>query len=482
MSGLRPFKVFNILSEKEVEEVYSTALQILETVGIRIMSQEALALLEKAEAKVDFESRLAFIPATLIEKAIESAPRKTVLYSRNGENDVHLGRGLVYLASGYGAPYVVDFDDGRRRRATTHDLTNIVRIQDKMEHTSVVMPEVIPQDVPKEAVDRYNASILLSNTKKHCIVDPLSVEGVNDIIEMATAVVGSVEELRKKPILTFMACGITPLVIEESVANIVLEVARYGLPIIYWSLAQSGSTAPATLAGTLALHVAEILAGLTLTQLARPGVPFIMGSYATITDLRYAGYVTGGPETALLCAANAQMARYLGIPIIGISGSTDSIVADAQAGYEKGATTLFVVLSGCEIIHGAVSGWLESILTSSYEQVVINNEICDMVKRYAQGITVTEDRLGLDVIRSVGPGPGTNFITEAHTLKYFKQEHWLPSLSNRKSRTMWEQSGSKDIVAAAREKVAALLRESGPVVEEDVIKHLKKIAEKAHQK
>lgn len=479
---LRPFNLFEVLSKKEVEEVYSTALQILETIGIRIMSQEALSLFEKAGAKVDFESQLAFIPAEIIEKAIESAPRKAVLYSRDGGNDVHLGRGSVYFASGYGAPYVVDFDNGHHRRATTQDLANIVRIHERMKHTSIVMPEVIPQDVPSEALDRYNALILLSNTKKHCIVDPLSGEGVKDIAEMAATVVGGVEELRKKPILTFMTCGVTPLIIEPYVVDVVMETSKRDLPLLYWSLAQSGTTAPGTLAGALALHIAEILAGLALNQLVRPGALFIMGSYATITDLRYASYVTGGPETALLCAASTQMARYLGIPIVGISGSTESIVPDVQAGYEKGSTTLFVALSGCEIIHGAVSGWLESILTSSYEQVVINNEICDMVKRYAQGITITQDRLGLEVIRSVGPGPGTNFITEAHTLNYFKEEHWMPPLTNRKSRTVWEQSGSKDIVAAAREKVAALLRESGPVVEEDVLKQLKRIAEKAHQK
>jgi trimethylamine--corrinoid protein Co-methyltransferase len=172
-------------------------------------------------------------------------------------------------------------------------------------------------------------------------------------------------------------------------------------------------------------------------------------------DQKYGVFASGGPEMPLMQGLTAQMCRFYGMPQIGTAGSTESNFFDVQAGYEKSMSTLFAALAGVELIHGAMSGWVQSVLSHSLAAVVVSNEICGYVKRILNGVKVNDDTLALDVIHEVGPGG--NFLMNPHTLKYFRSEIWEPTISKRLTPAEWENQGMKGVMDYAQDKVNRIL-------------------------
>ncbi|WP_309493548.1 trimethylamine methyltransferase family protein [Candidatus Hecatella orcuttiae] len=457
MQGIRPLygRVVEPLSSEEVYDIHQATLEVLETVGMRIENEEALKIMSGVGAEVDFQKQVVRISSHIVKEMVKKAPHRFTLYGRSPKNEVTLGTRQVYLVNGYGAPNILDMDTGRRRPTSREDLANIIRILDALKYPHMVMTEAIPQDIPGIIADRYIVETLLNNTGKHLIADTYDAEGARDIIKMCEAVVGGEAELRKKPILSCQESLTSPLIIGDGVAGGIVEFSKEGLPVTVWTLPQAGGTAPATLAGTLVVQNAELLAGLTLAQATRAGTRTLIGSFAAVLDQRYACFASGGPEMPLMVAASAQLARYYDVPYIGTAGATESKISDIQAGFEKAASILFSTLSGADVVHGALSGWVDSLLASSYPQILLNHEICELAGRILQGIEVNEDTLAVDIIKEIGIGG--NFIKHKHTKKYFRQEQWMPQLSDRTTREEWEQGGGKDLFQVAKEKVKEIL-------------------------
>ncbi|HDZ28086.1 MAG TPA: trimethylamine methyltransferase, partial [Candidatus Aminicenantes bacterium] len=316
-----------------------------------------------------------------------------------------------------------------------------------------------------------------NGTVKHFSVNAYSVEGAKDIIKMGEIVAGGLENLKKRPLVSINVLSLSPLRFDPVSIKILMEVAKTGIPLIIASEPQAGTTAPVTLAGTITLQNAESLAGIVLAQLVNPGTPVLCGSVGTIADMRTGQYASGAVELGIINAIAAQMAQYYKIPIYSTGGMTDSKIPDIQAGYEKGLQTLMVALSGANYIHDA-AGLLEFCLSASYEQTVIDNEICGMVARALQGVSLEKEMIGLDVIDKVGPGG--HFLEELHTLKYFKKEHFIPEISDRQNRQIWEAKGSKTANQVAREKARKILKEHFPTpLDEKVKKELNYLVKKA---
>jgi trimethylamine--corrinoid protein Co-methyltransferase len=482
--GIIPLKgrTVEVLSRDEIREVHQAVLAILEDPGIRIKHEEALDLFKRGGAEVDLEKQVVQIPQPLVEYALNHAPRFMTVCGRDPKYDLKSYNGIHY-SSGHGATFIMDMDTGERRPATKKDLETNVRIHDALENTHFIFPEIYPQDVPEAVLDRHISQALLSNTEKPVIATAFSGKGAKDLLKMGIAIAGSEEALRQRPMFTVSLGIISPFSFEPNRVDALIEMCRFGHPFQIYTIPSTGTTSPVTLAGTLALMVAELLSGLVLTQLVNPGAPVRLMGYAGTSDMRSGDFTFGSPEKTLMAAALAQMLRFqmlrfYGVPM-GVHGSTTRAnVPDVQVGYETGILNLFSALSGSDVIIECTSASLENTATSFPEQAVIGNEICSFINRILQGIEVNPDTLAVDVIREVGLGG--EYLTHTHTMEHFRAEQWDPQLGNRTPMGPWEEDGAMDIRAKAKEKLKTILATHRPKpLEPEVQKKLQQIVDEA---
>lgn len=270
----------SVLTDEEVDLVHSASLNILEQVGIYAPVSELLDLFGKAGASVDHEKKIVKIPQHLVEECIRKAPREVKLCARNPKFDLNLKHGNVYFGTGSGPIYVIDMETKERRVGTIDDLASLARIIDALQNIMMTGEIITPQDVPMDLAPQYGWATILKNCSKHLEVYMGDVDHVNDAIKMASAVIGDEDELRRRPLINFFACVGQPLNFERSFLEGFIKAAQRRIPISIQSGAMAGATGPATLAGTLALSNAEILAGVTVAQIVNPGVPVIYASWA----------------------------------------------------------------------------------------------------------------------------------------------------------------------------------------------------------
>jgi trimethylamine--corrinoid protein Co-methyltransferase len=214
-----------------------------------------------------------------------------------------------------------------------------------------------------------------------------------------------------------------------------------------------GATTPCTLASTLVVATAECLAALVIAQLVNPGTPFIMGGSLATMDMKTASMPYGAPELSLLCAAETEMARYLGLPAWSTAGVSDSKQVDEQAALEGAFNLMIASLSGADLIHNV--GFIEGCLTGSLQYLVMMDEAIGYAKRILRGIEVTPETLAVNWIEEIGPGG--NFLNTEHTLRHFKSEFWYPTLIDRQMREAWNASGRKGLSIRVQEKLDRIL-------------------------
>jgi len=471
------------LTNDEIYDIHMATMNILEHVGVKFQSQEALQILAEAGAYVDFKKEIARIPEHLVREAIKKAPCSTTLFGRDFKYKLKLEDKRVYFAILGWVPYVLDLETGMRRRGTLMDIDLFFRLGDYLENIHALDWAVSPKDVPESLVHAYGLLSGFKNTTKPLEGYIRGKKQAEDCIKMASVVAGSEEELMKKPLLYAIENPISPLQHSKDMIEGLIVYARYKQPLVIAPECQAGTTAPATLAGLLVQQNAEILSGIVLAELVSPGAPVLYGTVSTIADMRTGNIALGAVEAGLINVATAQLAQYYGIPSRGTGGTTDSKVPDIQAGIEKAITLLLASLAGINFIY-SFAGTLESTLTMSYEQLVIDNELAGMVLRVLKGVKVDDETLAVDIIENVGPEG--HYLTQKHTLENFKKEHYIPVIVNREKWEKWNMSGSKDLRDTARKEVLKILKEHKPTpldpgIERELTKIVKEIERRESQ-
>jgi trimethylamine--corrinoid protein Co-methyltransferase len=446
-----------------------TVMRIIEEVGFQVHSDAGLELFKEAGARVDEERRLVRMPREKAVDLIRSAPSEIRLCGREEEHDILLGGNRVYTGTGGTALNVYHQDTGKKTLATLDDLKSIAKLVDNLDNIHLFLLPTYPNDIPIEYVDVNRFFAGLDNTSKHIMGGLYTYEGLRQVIKMAETIAGSTEKLRERPIISMIACTISPLKLDGKYGDFIITIARSGVPVVCPSEPLCGATSPVTLAGNVAMQTVDSLMGVMLTQLANPGAPVIFGSVATNTDLSNFSYLAGSVEMGLINAAGAQMAQFYKLPFYATGGMTDSKIVDAQSGYESAITSLLCALAGANFIHDA-AGLMEFALTVCYEKYVVDNEILGMVMRAVDGVNVNEDTLAFDLIKDVGPGG--NFVTAKHTRRYMRREHYQPTLSNRDSRDEWEIKGKKSTWERAAEQVRDILAQEDCHLPEDIRKRV----------
>jgi trimethylamine--corrinoid protein Co-methyltransferase len=442
---------FRVLPDTKIEWIYETALACLQRTGVKVLNVEAKALLASAGAQVDGDR--VRLPAFIIQEAVTRAPREFTLWGRTGEFALQLSRDGNYFGPGPTSTYFIDPETGKRRRTRRGDPGLTARVCDALEHIDYVMSLGLIGDVTPELAPVYEFAEMIANSRKPVMAWAWGVDQAIDIYQIAVAVAGSETALRERPFMAFFSTSQAPLIhTQYDLANQLWMVA-HGIPVVYMGGGTVGSTSPITGAGALVVALAEMLSGLAILQLKKPGAPVCLGSVTAPVDLRTARPAFGGPEMSLYCAAMSEILHYLDLPYMGTGGASEAKYLDPQAGIESTIQVLLSGLSRATLVHDV--GFLDCADIGSIETLIMNNEIIGMIRRILRGIEVGNQDELLDLIDRVGPDG--HFLSTMHTAKLCRQEIWVPDLMDRKTWAEWEASGSQSFRSRVQAKLTNIL-------------------------
>lgn len=443
----------DILTDEQVQRINEEALKILENVGVDFEYEPAIEVLQ--EHGVRCEGSIAYFDPDFVMARLKEAPSEFTLEARDPAKTLTCGDNSFILSPSYGPPFIYDLN-GKSRLSTLEDYNNIIKlahVSQNINHTGGNVCE--PNDIPESIRPIKMLESHVRYSDKPFMGIALGAEGAMESIEIAKMLFGDTEAIKKKPVLNTLINSITPLKFDERMLGALMVHAEYGQSCMVSSLVMSGSTGPVTMVETLALQIAECLAGIVLAQCVNPGAPVIMGSTSGPADMATMGLSIGSAETALYTAATAQMARFYGIPSRGGGGLNDSILADAQAGYESMLTLKAASDSGISfVLHAA--GIMHYYNSFSYEKFIIDDEIAGLCKKFREGYNFDESRFVFDDVAQVGHGG--HYLYEQSTVAYL---HDLrpPLISVRDSHEGWETKGSLSVAERAAARVEKQLAE-----------------------
>jgi trimethylamine--corrinoid protein Co-methyltransferase len=442
---------FPCLTEEQARRMHEACLDILERVGIRLYLDEAVELLRKAGARVT-DGNLVRVPSALVEKALETVPKRLTLYDRMGRPVMPLGGYRCFYGPGSDCLHIIDHRTGERRKPVVRDVEEGSVLCDFLPRIDYVMSMVLPSDVDGSVADRYQMEAMLSSTTKPIIFVTYDASGCRDAIEMAEAVMGGEDALRKTPFVACYINAVSGLRHNKEALEKLLFLASKNLPSLYIPSSSAAITSPVTPAGSVALDFAGVLAGLVLSQLKKEGAPVVIPGMPPggTFDMRTFVLSYAEPERTLATA----LAHYYGIPMFAIGGASESKVVDGQAAAEAALTLAVETLAGSHIIHDL--GYLESGLTFSFAQLVLCDETVGWLKAFAKGYEVDDEKLALDVIAALGPDG--DFLNTEHTLHHFR-ERWYPALFERLNYDAWWKKGGKSCAERAGEMIDRILSE-----------------------
>ncbi|ATW25398.1 trimethylamine methyltransferase family protein [Candidatus Formimonas warabiya] len=466
------------LMTQEIEFLKEKIEWLLVNKGIRVDHEEVLGILKKSGAEVSGPK--AKFSKKLIEEALKQVPREFTLAAIDPKNDLFFPhpQGLFYTRTNTGAMYYLS-EEGDYHHITLDQVAEWTRLVDKLEnidHWS--LPSANPIDFPAETIDIHTFHTILHNTGKHGWLQPYEGENVKYLIEMAAAVVGGKENLKKRPIVSLICCSIPPLTFARMDANIILEGCKAGLPLQPCSLPTAGANAPITPGGIAVLACAEVLAMIIMAQLIAPGTPCIATPLLFEMDMVNTNTTQSAMSTTMGRMISMQLFEEgYGIPAHTYATGTDSCVPDTQSGIEQASLALLVGLSGASILGGA--GQIETAKTLNPQQLIIDNEIFGMVKQLKTGLVVDEEHIGWQELMDLQGNEG--FITKDHTFRHFR-DGYRAKLFSRDSKTSWAEKGSKDLVTRAKEYYLTIKDKGQPAyLPDDVRKELDTIVKRADQ-
>ena len=466
---------YRLLSEGQIKAIHEATLDLLNTIGVRVFSQEGVELLKKAGCR-DGEKNTIQIPPHLVEESIQSAPSQISIFNRKGEEAMHLGGRQVNFGLGTDLLQTVDLETGEMRPSRLHDVINAAITGDYFKEIAFIASFAHPQDVPANLAYVASFRALVENSTKPIFFTAAGQEDLSIIIEMAEAVAGGGEALRRKPFLIHYAEPTSPLSHSYGALRKLFLCADKNIPVTYTPAVLAGASGPVTLAGSIVQANAEALSGLVLHQRRSEGAPIISGFAVTPMDMRTATCAYGSPEYRIALSACADLYHHYGIPVWGTAGCSDANTFDHQAAMECSLSILAAALDGANLVHDV--GYLGQGSVGSPATIAMCSEIISYVKRLTRGFEFGDDRIGMEVIRRVGPGG--NFFAEDHTLRFHRDEQWQPKFSNRDNAEAWQTKGGKSYGQIVTEKAREILRTHKPEpLSESVLNRLSQIAGKA---
>lgn len=449
------------LGSDEINQIDEAVLDLLATLGLSQAPQSMIDMVCGNGGILTDEERLLF-PRGLVRKALAGLRRDVTLWSRRNGYHLDISDARVHVGTGGAAPRILDSETGVYRETTIKDLYDMARIVDLQEHIHFFSRPVVGTDAPSPFdLDINTLYACLAGTNKHICISVTLPGHVKTIAEICYAVAGGEDKFRRQPFLTIMATHVVPpMRFATESCDVVEQAVRHGLPVQLISAGQMGATSPVTLAGSIVQAVAESLAGVVFAWLIDPAAAIIFAPKPLVSDLRTGAMCGGGGEQAVVMAAAAQMGRHYGIPVACIAGYSDSKIHDAQAGYEKNLSVSLAAHAGCNMISHAC-GTLASMLGSSLESFLIDNDMLGGVLRSVHGVEVNPGTVATETIRDVVNGEG-HYLGHPQTLARMESDYVYPQIADRQTPDGWTEDGAKDMLQRAREKAGEILRVHQP--------------------
>ncbi len=466
MTALEPIRdprlTLHVLSPNDIARIHEATLEIIATVGVRFPSERALDIWAAAGAEVDRATQIVRAPAPLIERALAVAPPTYDLAGRDPALDLTLDGRHVHVGTDGCGIEIIDRGTGQLRRSTLADVVEIARVADALPEVAFHWVPVSAQDMPPATRSLHELAATWRNSTKHVQTESVvTAREAEAAVEMASAICGGREALRRRPILSIMQCTISPLAHEGGALDAALVAAEAGVPTGFMTMASCAFTGPATPAGTLVVGNAEVVSALALIELAAPGAPVFYAAAQTAIDLRSGAYTGGGPEDFLFGAATNQLADFYDVPLSMGAFATGAKVPDWQAGVENALSTFMASAVCSDMLLGV--GLLNGSRYFSFEQLIRDCEIVRIVRSMLRGIVVDDESLGLDAIRAAGPNG--DFLTAPHTRRHMR-ELWQSRLLDRRPYGAWHDDPDWS-AREARERANQILATHQPTPLDD---------------
>jgi len=464
-----------ILTDKQIKSIHDSTMRLLENAGIRVLNENALEIYHDNGCKVDFDKKIVRISEDVLMSFLLKAPEKFILCGKNEDYDLDIDCSSSYLMGGAGGIRILDLD-GKYREPDSTDLNNFTRLQDALPNIDIICPIAIPKDIDQEILELYMSAETMKNTYKNCDLWVHSSLEVDYQIKIAEIITG--QKFGRRPIFTLCIDLISPMVQPDNVLDTMIEAVKRDVPVYVEVCDMMGSTSPVTIAGTLVQQSVNILSGIALAQMIKSGAPCFYSIASAASDMKSGGYLAADPVTVLLNAATAQIAHYYNLPLNN-GTSLDSKLPDIQAGYERAFQNMGCIVSGTNIIHLG-TGMLEQMAMTNYELTVIDDEIFGMCRKFFEEVIVDDERIGEKLISKVFLGGKKEYLSEDHTLKYFKENLWGMKITDKKNYEIWNRNGRVDAVSKAKEVAEELIKNHHPkIVDEDKDRLISNILEEA---
>lgn len=453
LEPISPNYRLRILTAEQLANFQAATLEILENVGVHCPSEKVQRIYAEHGAQVDFETQIVKIPPQVVLESMSQAPRFYTMGARQPAFDLVLDGNHFYCATDGCGTEVIDFTTRERRTSRKEDVAQMARLADCLTAIAFYWPMVSAQDFPTTA-PLHELEASFSNTVKHIQTETVMDERMAQYaIEMASIIAGDVASRRKRPPLSSLICTIAPLAQDKNGMESALVFAKAGLPVGFMSMANVGSTGPATIAGTLAAADAEIVAALVLIQMAYPGAPVFHSMMPGVMHPRSGAYLATPWEGQLPYAIGVELAHMWGVPTLAGIFGTDAMVSGWQSAAEAAANLLLCALVGADT--GAGLGLVESCTLLYPEALVLDADIYHQIRIVSQGLDTSREAMALDVISAVGSRG--HFLKQKHT-----REHMRKLAFSDLCDQLDPKGGYRDPIEVAQEKTAWILANHHP--------------------
>jgi trimethylamine--corrinoid protein Co-methyltransferase len=442
-----------ILSDEQLANLKSATLEILAEVGVHCPSEVALAIYAEHGAQVNAESQIVRLPPGVVLGAMSHAPRFYTMGARSPAHDLKLDGTAMFCATDGCGVETIDFETRQRRSSVKEDVADMARVADYLSSIGFYWPIVSAQDKGATA-PLHELEASFANTVKHIQTETvMGAPAARYAVEMAQVIAGNGATMRERPPLSSLICTIAPLAQDVGGMESALVFAQAGLPVGFMSMANTGSTAPATLAGTIAVADAEIVAAMALIQMAYPGAPVYHSMMPGIMHPRTGAYLGSAWEGELLTVVGVELAHMWGVPTLAGVFGTDAQVPGWEQAAESAACLMLLALCGADT--GSGMGLLEGCTLLFPEAIVLDTDIYHRVRIDVAGFDTSPEALALDVIREVGPRG--HFLRQRHTRTHLRRRQFSDLVAQPAA-----DGGYRDPTEVAREKVGWILANHHP--------------------
>jgi trimethylamine--corrinoid protein Co-methyltransferase len=445
---MRP--TLKVLEQSLVERIVEEAFVVLEKSGVLIEDAHALERLKKVGLTADPATNRVMFPRALVEKALADAPSSLTLHDRDGNPAATLEGDRVHFVPASSALRVLDRKTQKARGPKTPDFVEYVKLADGLKNIDYLSTAFIPNDIPQDMADAWRLYLVLSHSKRPIVSGAFTSFGVPRMGEILTMFRDGKEDLVKHPMAIFTCCPNTPLRWGEDPISNIIDSAEWGIPIEIIPVLLLGMISPVTTIGALVLHTAEVLSGLTIAQIVRPGTPVLFGGAPASFHMQLMTNPMTAVEALQLYCGYAQVAKYLKLPCQAYMALSDSKFNDPQSGMETGVGAFLAACVGFNSVSGP--GMLDYVNCFSFEKLVFDDEVVAHAKRFIRPVEVREDLPAAELIDELVREK--HLLTSEHTLKYWPEELYLPgTMVDRTNWDQWEAQGSRDWRMRANEVI-----------------------------